>query len=266
MDLNLEENQMPATPQIPESQAESQGEKSELPVEQSSEELQESQTKIEKGLTDLVKAQAIQYQYIERLENEIFSDGRVDENEVQNVSFCKSQVLLQLVSIESFAAGLDAKDPRRTAVDALLSHLYKCYDKTEKLRSKAQAGKFQSDYEKEVAEEKFGCRRRRPVTDEMLKPTDRHIHLMVPAISLAGMSFLKDFLTNPEERIKAQMDDLIEEFQTKTSSEEKDFSKLWSESLVSELSKIKGVQSMIHALEGKNIIPTVKQMAGSKGF
>lgn len=260
MDSSLEENQLPETAKIPETVEEH-------PV---SEELS-SQNEEQKGLGDLVKAQAAQYQYIEGLEDNIFSDGVVDENEVQNVNFCKAQVLLQLVSVETFASHLGAKDPRRKAVDVLLTHLYKCYGKTERLREKVVAGKFQSDYEKNVAEAKFGYGRfgydrYRSFRDDMLIPQDKHINLILPMMGFAGLSFLKDFLNNPEDRIKAQIPELIKEFMTKASSKEKDDSNLWAEGLVDLLSKMKGVKAMKNALEGGNILATVKQLGGSKGI
>lgn len=218
------------------------------------------------SLTGLVETQASQYQYIESLENRIFADNAVDENELNDAAFCKSQVLLQLVCVESFAAGLQTDDPRRTVVDTLLSHLYKCYDKTEKVRSKAAAEKFQTDYQKQIGAERVKERHERNImADDYLMPRNNHISLMIPGMSIASIGLLKELVENPQERVKAQLPDLIEELGVKMTPDQKEFANLWTGKLVDELGKFKGAKAMMNALEGNNIMTALKQLAGGKG-
>lgn len=238
-----------------------------LPVADSEKESPELQD-IDRGnaTNGLVETQAAQYQYLESLEARIFADGAIDEGELDNVNYCKSEVLLQLVSVESFAASLNEDDSRKKAVNVLLSHLYKCYGKTERLRLRAIDEKFQTDYQKAVGVEKINQRdeRNMTMTDDFLMPKDRRISLGGAGISIAGLGFLKEFVSDPEQRLKAQMPDLIQELAKKMTGSEQNIANQWVGQLVDELSKLKGVKSMASALEGNNMMTALKQLAAGK--
>ncbi len=243
----------------------------EVPVTPEEQPIETVEDKVQEDpLKDLVSVQAAQYRYLEKLDEHIFSDGEVEVSELQNIEFCKSQIVMQVVSMESYAAGLSANDPRRKTVDAVLAHLYKSYKKTEDMRNRAVSGRFRTEYRKDVAEAIYGDsytgshHRNQVVTDDMLMPNNKQLSLNLMnttglGVAAGALSFVKDFINNPEECLKAQKDDLIAEFVAKATPEEKVFSNQWSEALISQLAPVKDVKMISNLLEGKTNLGSVIQ-------
>lgn len=223
----------------------------------------------EKKEVSPVDVQAMQYQYLLKLEKEVFADGEVSSSEFQNICFCKAQILAQLVSVEAYARDLPEGATGKKAIEALREHLYKAYDRAEKLREKAARERRETKYKDQLADSFFGTNKRyRDIEPDFGKVDDSKIKiaLMQLAPGLAAAIEMKKLIENPSERIKSMMGNLLGEFDTKATDAEKSSSAKWVENLVTSLSGMTNVPNMLKALEGNNIATSlIKNVIGSKG-
>lgn len=209
----------------------------------------------------VVQFQAQQSQYIDKL-TAIFSKDEISQEDVQNVEYCKAEILSQLLGMTSYAMQLSADDGRKVAADAVTSHLTKLYEKTAKLREEAARKKNKTIEHRDVMEAKFGSGKTDVVTDEMLQPDFKLVTLAlvgaVPGLSKALS--LKDLITNPTARLETLLPDLLKEFNQNTSDETKNSYQTWANLLVEGLGKLGGKNSMMNALQGKALTGMMKQL------
>ena len=177
-------------------------------------------TDVQAQASDAIRLQAARYAYIEKLENRLASDEQLSPNDLNDVMHCKAQVLLELVGVSSYAAQLPSDNPNRKAVDVLIKHLYKCYDKTENLRAKIMKNVQDKRSKKQWEEYTL-----------LARPTDK-------------------FFIYRDESIKAQMPDLIEEFAAKITGTDKETTHKFITNLLDGLTKLKNTKSMTSVLEG----------------
>ncbi len=253
----------------------------------------------------LINQQALQSQYIEKLEK-LLSKDDVTDQDIKNVEFCKAELLAQFLGVISFSSTLSNTDGRKKAADVLSSHLAKLYSKAtklkEKLARKADLGVLGND----VMETKFGASKPDVVTDDMLagrdlkkvcillaggfamifsNPTYREAAMnpsaetrskalaMVKAQNATQnsgtgtlFSVLTDLVSSPEKRLTAQLPDLLDEFNQKVVGEDRNQFTNWAESLVTGLSNLGGKNSILNALQGKDMSKIMGNLMGSKNI
>lgn len=203
--------------------------------------------------SDAIRLQAARYAYIEKLENRLASDEQLSPNDLNDVMHCKAQVLLELVGVSSYAAQMPADSPNRKAVDVLIKHLYKCYDKTENLRAKIMKNVQDKRSKKQWEEytllarphDKFFIYR-----DEFLLPKNNVINLTNVGLTAGTAGMLSSLIKSPSESVKAQMTDLVEEFAAKITGTDKETTHKFITNLLDGLTKLKNTKSMISVLEG----------------
>ncbi len=239
-------------------------------VEEKSEFLQE-ETQIEVNASDLIKQQALQSAYVDKLTTLLNKDELTDED-VQTVDFVKSQLLGQLLGVVAFSATLGMDDSKIMGADVLSSHLKNAYVKAALLREKMERKRLEQLEKMDVADAYFGPRQESYVprklgylvTDAILEKDNRSIKLQMADSSpvILGSLMLMDFLKDPEARLKAMMPDLFQEFDTKTTAEDKQGYQSWAEKLVTGLSEMKSKGAMQMALQGVNLGQSLARMSG----
>lgn len=231
-----------------------------------------------------IQSQAQRYAYIEKLEGLLDTNpnGEASFADFTNVLHCKTQVLLELVSVAGYVSTLPADSPQHKAADVLMSHLYKCYDKTEKLREKMLShhqymrNRRQRDawfFSLENQEEL-----RRPYVENnplagafgaymggIAKdlPGSKRINLVDIARSTGSTAILNDLIRHPSELIKAQMPDLISELYAKATDTDKETANKYIHGLLENLTALKKPKSMNDALEGINAFSNLLAMGSS---
>ena len=219
-----------------------------------------------------VALQAARYNYISHLENLILSeDESVSENDMMDVDNCKAQVLIELVSVAAYTSQLSADNPQKKAADALMKHLYKCYDKTQGMQEKIRAAREKTRYMKDVKQvilEDLPKRysKQNIVTDDQLLPKNNVINLAGLGLGTGYIAMMEQLINNPRELIKAQMPNLIDELSGKITGSDKKISDTYIGKLLLDLSGYKNEKSMIDALEGKNITGNILALAGGKSL
>ena len=253
--------------------------------------------------SQLINQQALQSQYIEKLEKLLLKDD-ISEHDIQNVEFCKAELLAQFLGVTSFSSTLSNSDNRKKAADVLSSHLGNLYSKTTKLREKLAAKAGLAVLNNDVMETKFGSRKPDVVTDDMLVGYDlKKVYFLLgsafakimanPALKEAFInptpetkakalaankaqgslktkgsgtlfSLLTDFVNSPEKRLNAQLPDLLQEFNQKIGGDEKNQFFEWADKLVTGLSNLGGKNAILNALQGKDMSKIVGNILGSK--
>lgn len=217
----------------------------------------------------LVRQQALQSQYIEKLEKLLLKD-EITAQDMQNVEYCKAELLSQFLGATSFSSSLADTDGRKKAAEILSSHLGNLYAKTAKLKEKLAKKEALSIIQNDVSETKFGASstKYRTITDNMLSPDLKNISIL--AGSLTALIFektpLKNLVNNPKTRLTAMLPDLMEEFEQKTTSDEKESFLKWANVLSTGLSKLGSVKSMMSALQGKDISKIMGKLMDSKNI
>ncbi len=215
---------------------------------------QENESKsISDEASDAIRLQAARYAYIEKLENRLAAEEHLTVNDISDVIHCKAQVLLELVGVSGYASQMPADHPNRLAVDTLVKHLYKCYDKAENLRDKIIKNINKKRSKKQWEEltllgpkhDKFYIYR-----DEFLLPQNNVINLTNVGLTAGTAGMLSQLIKNPAESIKAQMPDLIEEFAAKITGTDKETTHKYITGLLEGLSKLGNAKSMTSVLEG----------------
>lgn len=155
----------------------------------------------------LIDQQALQSQYIEKLEK-LLSKEDVTEQDVQNVEFCKAELLAQFLTVSSFSSSLQNSDSRKKAADVLSSHLGKLYSKTAKIKEKLAQKASLELLDRDVREMKFGSGKPTTVvTDEMLQGRDlkRVCFLLAGGLSaLVANPVLREAVTNPNAKTRSK--------------------------------------------------------------
>ena len=251
----------------------------------------------------LINQQALQSQYVEKLEK-LLSKEDVTEHDIQNVEFCKAELLAQFLGVTSFSSTLSNSDNRKKAADVLSSHLGKLYSKTTKIREKLAAKADLGVLSNDVMETKFGASKTDVVTDDMLIGCDlKRVYFLLgsafakivanPVLreafmnpnvetkakalasiktqsagkqktSVSLVSMLTDLINDPEKRLNAQLPDLLQEFNQKIGGDEKNQFFEWADKLVTGLSNLGGKNAILNALQGKDMSKIVGNILGSK--
>ena len=247
----------------------------------------------------LINHQALQSQYVEKLEKLLLKED-ITPHDIQNVEFCKAELLAQFLGTVSFSASLSNSDERKKAADALSSHLSKLYGKTAKLKEKLALKANNESVGKDVMEAKFSNKEYAVVTDEMMGYDIKKICLLVgtafaaivvdPKLRAAAtdpkanmamkmmnskqagssktkgslFSLISEFVNSPEKRLNAQLPDLLKEFNQKTTDDEKNKFSNWANTLVTVLSKLVVNNSILNALQGKDLSKIMGNIFGSK--
>lgn len=216
-----------------------------------------------------IELQAARYAYIENLERRIMADGFVEQGELEDAMNCKAQVLLELVAVEDYASKLSKDDPSLLAVGVLKDHLYKCYNKTEKMRDRLAQERQRKIMEKHYEEFNFQTSRRRVddyiyrekifernskfggvIHDNDMLPKNNMINLAGLGLSAGSLGMLSQLIKNPSETIKAQMPDLLTEFAAKITGQDKETITGFIGDLTTGLNALKSAKAMTDALEG----------------
>lgn len=214
----------------------------------------------------LINHQAAQSQYVEKLEKLLLKDD-ITEQDVQNVEFCKAELLSQFLGAVSFSSSLSDSDARKKAADALSSHLEKLYAKTAKLKEKLALKEKETMQQYDIRDTKFNTHS--PIiTDNMLDSDWKKLAISTSVLASIAISKtpLKDLINNPATRLKAMLPDLLDEFNQKTTPDEKDSFSKWANTLATGLSKLGGTKSIASALQGKNIASLVGKLFDSKNI
>ncbi len=214
-----------------------------------------------------IRLQAARYAYIEKLENRLANEEHLTPRDINDVIHCKAQVLLELVGVSGYAAHISADSPNRMAVDTLIKHLYKCYDKTEQLRDKIMKNINQKRSKKQWEDftllsrphDKFYIYR-----DEFLLPQNNVINLTNIGLTAGTAGMLSQLIKNPSESIKAQMPDLIEEFASKITGTDKETTHKYINSLLEGLSNLKNPKSITAVLESIGSLTTMLSLKHGK--
>lgn len=221
-----------------------------------------------------VAIQAARYAYISNLESRILSDDEsVSDNDLMDVNNCKSQVLVELVSVANYASELPADSPQKKAAEVLMKHLYKCYEKTERMQERTRAAREKTKYINDVKQVAFEdlprqyyLQQRNIITDAQLMPNSNVIDLTGLGLSTGSVAMLSQLIKNPSESIKAQLPDLIDELGKRLTGEDKKVSDTYIGKLLTELSTHKTEKAMFDVLEGNNIAAHVMALAGGKSL
>lgn len=216
---------------------------------------------------DLIKQQAMQSQYIEKLEAILLKD-EITDYDMQNIDYCRAQILSQLVGVTAFAEQLTKTDERAKAVSVIESHLAKTYAKISGLKEKLARKRGQAGIKTDLAETMLGANKTRTVTDEMQMPHLKHIQLYIvaTAVPIMGQIAFGKMLSDPNSRLTSLMPTLLEEFKQKTSTEEKDSFMAWADTLSKGLSALGNKKSMQNALNGVDLSKVMNALMGEKGI
>ncbi len=222
-----------------------------------------------------ISVQAARFAYIDQLDK-VFDDGAVSESELNDIALCKSQVLVELVGLIDHVATLPSDSPLKKAADVLEKHLYKCYEKTDRIQAKARAKAIETKYLKDVTHELQGNpdeKTRRMMqgwaqifSDNTMMPTNNVINLTGLGLSTGSIGMLSQFINNPSETLKAQLPNLLEEFTSKITGGEKTQAGQFFNTLLNNLTSLKSERSMIDALEGRNMAANLLSLVGGKGL
>ncbi len=227
------------------------------------------------GNVDPVSIQAARFAYIEHL-GKVMDDGVVTPDELNDIAMCKSQVLVELVGLIDFTSKLPADSPLKKAAAALEKHLYKCYEKTDRIQLEARSMANLTRYRKDVEHALYGANgefRKEPFqgffqtyTDDSLMPGNNIINLKGLGLSVGSVGMLSQLINSPGETLKAQLPNLLEEFTSKITGGEQTQAGQFFNTLLTNLSGLKSERSMLDALEGKNITANLLSLVGGKGL
>ena len=224
--------------------------------------------------SDLIKQQALQSEYVEKM-NALLNKDTLTDEDIQKVEYVKSELLSQLLGVTAFSSTLGMDDSKIMGAEALSGHLTNMYVKAALLREKMERKRLEQLEKMDVADAYFGPNQEGSnssynvniVTDIMLLPKDHH-QLKVglintsPAIQQALM--LSDLVNDPKARLSEMMSSLVQEFKDKTTPEEQSGFSAWAETLVSGLSKMNSKGAMIQALQGMSLGQSLARMTSSK--
>ncbi len=223
-----------------------------------------------------VELQAARYAYIENLERRIMADDFVEQGELEDAMNCKAQVLLELVAVEDYASKLGKDNPSLPAIGVLKDHLYKCYNKTEKMRDrlaqerqKQLLGKQHEEYDYQQRHNTINLEYPELLRNKQYNfgvfqdKNNNMINLTGLGLSAGSVGMLSQLIKNPSESIKAQMPDLITEFASKVSGQDKEAINGFIGSLTAGLNTFKSVKAMTDALEG--VGQMAKMLSALKG-
>ncbi len=222
-----------------------------------------------------ISIQAARFAHIEHL-GKILDDGEVTEDELNDVALCKSQVLVELVGLIDYTSTLPANSPLRQAAGVLEKHLYKCYEKTDRLQAAARTRAIETRYLKDIKHELQGnpeekAEQERKISalifsDQSMMPANNVINLSGLGLTTGSIGMLSQFINSPSETLKAQIPNLLEEFVSKVTGDEKSQAGQFFNSLLKGLSALKGERAMTDALEGKNLAANLLSLVGGKGL
>ncbi len=219
-----------------------------------------------------INLQAARYAYIGNLESKILADDEsVSENDLMDVCNCKSQILVELVSVANYAEHLPADSPHKKASEVLTKHLYKCYEKIERVQERVRRAREKSKYMADVKQVGFEELPRRQasqniITDEQLMPNRNVINLTGIGLTTGYIAMLSQLISNPVESIKAQMPNLIEELQKRLTGDDKIASDNYIGKLLTEMTGLKTEKAMTNALENSNLTAHIMSMVGGKSI
>ena len=218
---------------------------------------------------ELIQQQADQTHYINKLDS-ILQKEEITDDDLQNIEYCKSALLTQILSVGIFAGGANTVETTKLAAETLSSHLSKLYAKAAKVSEKA-AEKRRFQVEKlDVADAYFGPNKRKDyVTDSMLIIDEKKITAdLRKLVGLDGKVLnLKKMVTDPIARLKAAMPSLTSEFQGNLTPDENAKLTSWTSNLVNALSLLGSQKEMQNALQGvNNSLAILKQATGSKNI
>lgn len=242
-------------------------------TEETKEEAKEQAHKEESDSTKLaIQQQSSQFRYLEQLDNALTEEGdaNVTDFDFDNALNCKAHVLLELVALADYTTKLSADNPNQKAAEVLTNHLYKCYDKAERIREKIASrrnylkGRKQRDefvYSQLYQNMKdapsdvnslfaaFGV-----VFDRDINPDNKVINLTGSSLSGGSLDMVKQLIKHPSESIKAQLPDLISEYTSKVTGIDKEKVDGFFDVLLKGLTALKNPKSMNAALEGINAV------------
>ena len=216
---------------------------------------------------DLIKQQAAQSQYIEKLEAILMKED-VTEFDLQNIEFCRAQILSQLVGVVAFSEQLKKDDERAKAAAVLEAHLSKVYAKVSGLKEKVARKHGQKAVKDDLAENMLGANKTRTVTDEMLMPhmKDIQVYIVATAVPLMGKIAFGKMVSDSNTRLASLMPSLLEEFNRKTSVEDKAAFTSWADMLTKGLNALGNKKSMQNALAGVDLSKVMSALMGEKGI
>lgn len=232
------------------------------------EEVSKEQGSEELTASDLIQQQARQTEYVEKM-NALLNKDDISIEDIKNIEYIKSELLSQLVGVMAFSSQMAVDDPRIKAADTLSSHLTKMYTQTALLREKMEKRRLAQLEKMDVADAYFGPTGSRNanqvVTDSMLMPDVKKVIMTLkntnPAI--VGALALADFIKDPETRLNAMKNDLLNEFKLKTSGAEKQNFSQWAETLISGLAEMNTKGAMQNALNGNRLSNKILSLASS---
>ncbi len=225
---------------------------------------------VENDTVNPIASQAARFAYIEKLGKSLDEYNATDDD-MDIISSCKSQVLVELVYVIDFASKLPEDSPLKKAAEVLEKHLYNCYEKTDRIQANARRKNIESRYHKDISQEmyeeqpKFN-RQQGIITDESILPECNVINLKGLGLTGGGIALLTQLIGSPQETLKAQMPDLVEELNGKVTEEEQMSAGKFITQLLTNLAGLKSEKSMLDALEGKSSIANVMALVGGHGL
>lgn len=228
----------------------------------------------EPAAADLIKQQALQAEYVEKM-NALLNKETLTDEDIQTVEYVKSELLSQLLGVSAFSSTLGMDDSKIMAADALSTHLTNVYVKAAVLREKMERKRLEQLEKMDVADAYFGPNQQGSnssynvniVTDMMLLPQDHHqlkIGLIKASPAVQQALMLSDLVNDPKARLSEMMSGLVQEFKTKTTPEEQRGFSAWADTLVSGLSKMNSKGAMLQALQGMSLGQSLARMASAK--
>ncbi len=222
---------------------------------------------------DLIKQQALQAEYVEKM-NALLNKNEITDEDIQTVDFVKSELLSQLVGVAVFSSTLGMDDSKIKGADALSTHITNVYVKAALLREKMERKRLAQLEKMDVADAYFGpnqegsnaANKVTVITDMMLLPRDHHqltVALSNSSPQLAAALNLVEFAKDPEARLTAMMPDLMQEFKDKTTADEQKGFSAWAEKIVSGLAQMNSKGSMMTALQGVKLGQTLARVSGA---
>ena len=239
--------------------------------EASSQEVEASEAAKEVSASDLIKQQALQSEYIEKM-NSLLNKEDITLEDIQTVEYVKSELLSQLVGVAVFSSTLGMDDSKMKGADALSTHLTNVYVKAALLREKMERKRLAQLEKMDVADAFFSPNQRGAnnssipmvVTDMMLMPNDHHklkVGLVNASPKVKQALMISELINSPKERLTAMMPDLIQEFMGKTTPEEQKGFSNWAEKLVTGLTGMSSKGAMMQALQGTSVGKTLARMS-----
>ena len=223
---------------------------------------------------DLIKQQALQAEYVEKM-NVLLNKETLTDEDIQTVEYVKSELLSQLLGVTVFSSTLGMDDSKIMGTEALSTHLTNVYLKAALLREKMERKRLAQLEKMDVADAYFGPNQEGSnssynvniVTDIMLLPQDHHqlkVGLMNASPAVRQALMLSDLVNDPKTRLSEMMSSLVQEFKGKTTPEEQKGFAAWAETLVSGLSKMNSKGLMMQALQGVSLGQSLARMTSAK--